>query len=638
MISASSSQIVLPDRFRIDREIGRGGMAVVYSAHDHHLSREVAIKVLAEELSSVVGAERFKREIDVMAKLVHPGIVALFDSGEADGRLYYVMPLISGETLRGRLIRERRLTMEDTAAWGADIADALAYAHGLGIVHRDVKPENIFTIGGRALLSDFGIARVVHAVAGPAGSLTTAGMLIGTTTYMSPEQVSGEVEVNGQSDLYSLGCVLYELLAGVPPFVATTPLAVLAKHLSELPRSLKEHDVRISPAMEAIVMQLLAKNPKDRPSGAVELARALRSAPAPGHSARGVDKKTPALSSSPTPADELVNKGQQAWRRGVPGGAGARLTLEESRVYFERALAIEPRNARALCGISNYYSVMAIRGYLDRETAFAKGRELLFSALAADDRCAEVYTQLGVRALYYDDDFDAAARHIQHARKLDPDEPDALRFQSVVFKILGRLDEAVAMAREATQRAPDASSLWNGLGDALIAAGRNAEAVDALKRAISLKAGYGPALERLELALFRIGEVDRALETRVSRLRVASHGERAKILEREAAEVGFAKARLRDVSRELDQLLSEAEKNDPFIEYFSGRSPADCIVIAYAELGEWNKAMDWVERAYERRPGRLRRMLTDHPFDHHGLAVDPRYARLLRVAGLEDLL
>jgi len=638
MISASSSQIVLPDRFRIDREIGRGGMAVVYSAHDHHLSREVAIKVLAEELSSVVGAERFKREIDVMAKLVHPGIVALFDSGEADGRLYYVMPLISGETLRGRLIRERRLTMEDTAAWGADIADALAYAHGLGIVHRDVKPENIFTIGGRALLSDFGIARVVHAVAGPAGSLTTAGMLIGTTTYMSPEQVSGEVEVNGQSDLYSLGCVLYELLAGVPPFVATTPLAVLAKHLSELPRSLKEHDVRISPAMEAIVMQLLAKNPKDRPSGAVELARALRSAPAPGHSARGVDKKTPALSSSPTPADELVNKGQQAWRRGVPGGAGARLTLEESRVYFERALAIEPRNARALCGISNYYSVMAIRGYLDRETAFAKGRELLFSALAADDRCAEVYTQLGVRALYYDDDFDAAARHIQHARKLDPDEPDALRFQSVVFKILGRLDEAVAMAREATQRAPDASSLWNGLGDALIAAGRNAEAVDALKRAISLKAGYGPALERLELALFRIGEVDRALETRVSRLRVAGHGERAKILEREAAEVGFAKARLRDVSRELDQLLSEAEKNDPFIEYFSGRSPADCIVIAYAELGEWNKAMDWVERAYERRPGRLRRMLTDHPFDHHGLAVDPRYARLLRVAGLEDLL
>jgi tRNA A-37 threonylcarbamoyl transferase component Bud32/lipoprotein NlpI len=613
-------------------------MAVVYSAHDHHLSREVAIKVLAEELSSAVGAERFQREIQLMAKLVHPGIVALFDSGEAGGRLYYVMPLISGETLRGRLVRERRMTMEDVAAWGADIADALAYAHGLGIVHRDVKPENIFTIGGRAVLADFGIARVVHNVADQTGSLTTAGMIIGTTAYMSPEQVSGETEVDGQSDLYSLGCVLYELLAGIPPFVAPSPMGVLAKHLSESPRSLKEHDVRISPAMEAIVMELLAKNPKDRPLGAVEVARALRSAPAAGHSARSADKKPAAPSTSPLPADGLIDKGMQAWRRGIPGGAGAQLALQESRAYFERALAIEPRNARALSGMANYYGVMATRGYIDRDAGFAKAREFVFSALAADDRCTEAHAFLGVTALYFDDDFHSAARHFQRALEIDPYEPDSLRYQSVVFKILGRLDEAVAMAREATERAPDAASVWNGLGDTLIAAGRNAEAVDALKRAISLKPGYGPALERLELALFRIGEADRALETRVSRLRVAGLGERARILEREAAEAGFAEARLRDVRRELDQLLTEAEKNDPFIEYFTSRSPADCIVIAYAELGEWDKAMDWVERAYERRPGRLRRMLTDHPFDHQGLAVDPRYARLLRVAGLEDLL
>ena len=636
MAAPASPPIVLPARFSINREIGRGGMAVVYGAHDHHLSREVAIKVLAEELSSTLGIERFQREIDLMAKLVHPGIVSLFDSGEADGRLYYVMPLVSGETLRDRLVRERRMTMEDTAGWGADIADALAYAHGLGIVHRDVKPENIFTIGGRAVLSDFGIARVVQDAASPAGSLTTAGMVIGTMTYMSPEQVSGEVD--GQSDLYSLGCVLYELLAGVPPFVGPTPLAVLAKQLSESPRSLKEHNVRISPEMEAIVMQLLAKDPKDRPSGAVEVARALRSASAAWHPVKSVDKKPAVPSGAPTPADELVNKGMQAWRRGIPGGAGAQLTLQESRAYFERALAIEPQNARALCGLSSYYSVMATRGFLDRDTASAKGRDLMFSALAADDRCAEVYVLLGVTALYWDDDFHAAARHIQRALELNPDEPDALRFQSVVFKILGRLEEAVAKAREATERAPDAPSLWNGLGDVLIAAGRNAEAVDALKRAISLKAGYDPALERLELAFFRIGEVDRALETRVSRLRVAGQGERAKILEREAGEVGFAEAWLCDVRRELDQLLSEAEKNDPFFEYFSSRSPADRIIIAYAELGEWNKAMDWVERAYERRPGRLRRMLTDHPFDRQGLAVDPRYARLLRVAGLEELL
>lgn len=638
MTSTASPPIVLPDRFRIDREIGRGGMAVVYSAHDHHLSREVAIKVLAEQLSTVVGAERFKREIDVMAKLVHPGIVALFDSGEADGRLYYVMPLVSGETLRERLVRDRRLKVEDVAAWGADIADALAYAHGLGIVHRDVKPENIFAIGGRAVLSDFGIARVVHDVTAPSASLTTAGMVIGTATYMSPEQVTGEVEVGGQSDLYSLGCVLYELLAGVPPFVATTPMGVLAKHLSEPPRPLKEHGVQISPTMEAIVMQLLAKNPKDRPAGAVEVARALRAAPTAPYSVRSVDTKPAAPAVTHTPADKLAIKGQQTFRRAVQGGVGARLALEEAHAYFERAFALEPQNARALTGLASYYSVMAIRGFMDRETGMAKGNELMFAALAADDKTPEVYVLLGVNALYWGDDFHAAARHFQHAIELDPNEPDALRFQSIVLKILGRLEEAVATAREATERAPDAPSIWNGLGDALIAAGRNAEAVDALKRAITLKAGYGPALERLELALFRIGELDRALETRVSRLRLAGNSERAKILETEAAEVGFAEARLRDVRRELDQLLAEAEKNDPFTEYFTSRSPADCIVIAYAELGEWNKAMDWVEQAYERRPGRLRRMLTDHPFDHQGLAVDPRYARLLRVAGLEELL
>ena len=614
-------------------------MAVVYSAHDHHLSREVAIKVLAEELSSVVGAERFQREIDVMAKLVHPGIVALFDSGEAHGRLYYVMPLVSGDTLRERLIRDRRMTMEDTAAWGADIADALAYAHGLGIVHRDVKPENIFTIGGRAVLSDFGIARVVHDVASPAASLTTAGMVIGTTTYMSPEQVSGDTEIDGQSDLYSLGVVLYELLAGVPPFVATTPLGVLAKHLSEKPRPLKDHDVRTSPAMEAIVMQLLEKNPKDRPAGAGEVARALRSAPHTGStSAQEVERKSVAGEPSLTPADELTLRGQQAWRRGVPGGPGAQLALEEARTYFERALALEPNKASALMGLSNYETVSAVRGFQDREAGFAKGRELLFKALAADDRCAEAYMGLGVMTLYWDDDFHAAVRHFRRALELDPNGPEALRFQSVVLKILGRTDEAVEAARASTDRAPDASTTWNGLGDVLIAAGRNAEAVEALKKASSLKPGHAPILERLELAYYRIGEFDLALETRASRLRLGGFGERAEILEREAQELGFPEARLRDVKRELEGLLSDAEKNDPFVEYFSSRSPADRIVIAYAELGEWSKAMDWIERAYQRRPGRLRRMLTDHPYDHHGLAVDPRYARLLRVAGLEELL
>jgi tetratricopeptide (TPR) repeat protein len=622
----------------MDREIGRGGMAVVYSAHDHHLDREVAIKVLAEELSNAVGAERFQREIALMAKLVHPGIVALFDSGQADGRLYYVMPLVSGETLRDRLIRDRRMTNEDTAAWGADIADALAYAHGLGVVHRDVKPENIFTIGGRAVLSDFGIARVLG-LAEQSVALTTAGAVIGTVSYMSPEQASGDIELDGSADLYSLGCVLYELLTGAPPFVGRTAFVVLAKHLTESPRPLKDHDVAISPAMEAIVMQLLEKKPKDRPTGAAEVARALRGVLHTGAgAAKAVDRNAASSKSPPTPADELTNRGRQAWRQGVPGGTGARLALEEARAYFERALAMEPNNARALAGLSNYHTVMAVRGFKDRDEGFAIGRELLFKALATDDRCADVYMSLGVMALYFDDDFRAAARHFRRALELDPNEPEALGFQSIVLKILDRTDEAVETAHAATAQAPDAPAAWNGLGDVLIAAGRDAEAVDALKKAISIKSGYGPALERLELAYYRIGEHDRALETRASRLRLSGHNERADILEREAGELGFPEARLHDLRREIEEILSDAEKSDPFVEGVTSRSPADCIVIAYAELGEWSKAMDWIERAYQRRPGRLRRLLTDHLYDHHGLAVDPRYARLLRVAGLEELL
>lgn len=638
MPTSTSRPIALPARFRMEREIGRGGMAVVYSAHDDHLDRRVAIKVLADELSHAVGAERFQREIALMAKLVHPGIVALFDSGEADGRLFYVMPFVEGETLRDRLTREPRMAVQDAALLAADIADALAYAHGLGIVHRDVKPENIFTISGRAVLSDFGIARV-RGLAEQNVALTTAGTVIGTTTYMSPEQASGAIELDGQSDLYSLGCVLYELLAGAPPFVGATPFVVLAKHLTERPRPLTDYDVQVPPAMEAIVMQLLEKNPQDRPAGAAEVARALRAAMhTSGEVADELYRKPDTTKRSRSPADELTEKGYQAWRLGVPGGAGARLALDEARAYFERALAMDPNNARALCGLADYHSVMAVRGFHDREAGFAKGRDLVFKALAADDKCPDVYMSLGVMALYFDDDFHAAGRHLRRALELDPKHPEALRFQSIVLKILGRADEAVEAARASTVLAPDVPVAWNGLGDALIAAGREAEAVDALKKAISLKSGYAPALERLELAYHRIGEFDWALETRASRLRLTGHHDRADILEREAAEVGFPEARLRDVKRELDELLSDAEKNDPFVEYFSSKSPADRIVIAYAELGEWSKAMDWIERAYQRRPGRLRRMLTDHPYDHHGLAVDPRYARLLRVAGLEELL
>ena len=221
---------------------------------------------------------------------------------------------------------------------------------------------------------------------------------------------------------------------------------------------------------------------------------------------------------------------------------------------------------------------------------------------------------------------------------LDPENAEALRFQSVVYKILGRTEDAVQIARAATARAPEVAFVWNGLGDALLASGRNAEAISALERAIALQPGYGPPQERLELAHLRLGELEMAVEIRASRLRLGGLRDRADLLVSDAAAVGPAEAIQRDLRRELEELLQKAEQTDPFEDYYLSRTTADQIVVVYAALGEWHQAMDWVERAYARRPVRLRRMLTEPPFDRRGLAVDPRYARLLRVAVMEDLL
>ena len=617
----------LPERFRIEQEIGRGGMATVYRAHDTHLDRFVAIKVLSSHLSHSVGAERFQREIALMAKLVHPGIVALFDSGEVDGRLYYVMPFVAGENLRARLIRERRMAAGDAVALGADVAEALAYAHGAGIVHRDVKPENIFTVGGRAVLADFGIA---HIAGTGDGGLTSAGMVLGTVAYMSPEQASGDAGVDGRSDLYSLGCVLYELVTGEPPFSAANQIGVLTKHMTEPPVPARERNTGLSPALDDVIMRLLAKEPAQRPATAGEVARALRLASPSGE----VAPAAPA----PSDADRLVQDALQAIYLSVSAGPAARSHLAQAEAYLKRALSIRPDHPRGLTAMANWLYTMGRHGYMPMEEASVQGRELLLNALAADDRLAEVHNSLGKIALYYDDDCHAAARHIDRAVSLDPKDAEALRFQAVVYKILGRIEEAVRIARRAAAQAPEMALNWNGLGDVLLAAGRNAEAVDALRKAIALQPGYGPALERLELAHFRLGELDVAADLRASRHRVAGRGAQADLLAKDTTALGPGEAIRRDLTRELEALLQQAETTDPFEPYNLTRVAADEIVMRYAALGQWSQAMDWVERSFARRPVRLRRMLTDLPFDRRGLAADPRYARLLRVAVLEDLL
>ena len=264
----------LADRYQIERELGSGGMATVYLAHDVKHDRKVALKVLRPELSAILGAERFLAEIKTTANLQHPHILSLYDSGEADGLVFYVMPYVEGESLRDRLTREKQLPVDEAVRIAREVADALDYAHRHGVVHRDIKPENILLHDGRAMVADFGIALAVSRSDGGT-RMTETGMSLGTPHYMSPEQAMGEREITPKADVYALGCVLYEMLCGEPPFMGPTAQAIIARVMTEEPRSLTIQRKTIPLHVEAAVHMALAKLPADRFATAAQLAEAL---------------------------------------------------------------------------------------------------------------------------------------------------------------------------------------------------------------------------------------------------------------------------------------------------------------------------------------------------------------------------
>jgi eukaryotic-like serine/threonine-protein kinase len=263
----------LADRYRLERELGQGGMATVYLAHDLRHERKVAIKVLRPELAAVIGAERFVREIRTIAALQHPHILGLIDSGEVGGTAYYVMPFVEGESLRDRLVREKQLPVPDAVRIATEVASALDYAHRHGVIHRDIKPENILLHDGQALVADFGIALALSSAGGT--RMTETGMSLGTPHYMSPEQAMGQREITARSDVYALGCVLYEMLIGEPPFTGPTAQAIVAKVMTEEPRPLTLHRKTIPSHVEAAVLTSLSKLPADRFDTAKQFAEAL---------------------------------------------------------------------------------------------------------------------------------------------------------------------------------------------------------------------------------------------------------------------------------------------------------------------------------------------------------------------------
>ena len=266
-------QNAIGDGYTIGREIGRGGMATVFLAHDRKHDRQVALKILQTDSATRSAAERFQREIRVLARLQHPNLLPVFDSGVADGRLWYAMPFVEGESLRAKLEREGKLDIATAVSMLVALADALTYAHASGVIHRDIKPENILLSHSIPMLADFGIAAALDA--GPGGKLTEAGMAIGTPEYMSPEQATGEATVDRRTDIYSLGCVGFEMLTGKPPFEGANARAVVARMLSSPAPSIRSVRAEISPALESVIARAIAREPEERWQTGSEFSEAL---------------------------------------------------------------------------------------------------------------------------------------------------------------------------------------------------------------------------------------------------------------------------------------------------------------------------------------------------------------------------
>jgi len=253
----------LKGKYEIERELGHGGMATVYLANDPRHQRQVAIKVLRPDLAAALGPDRFLREIRIAANLNHPHILALFDSGEADGFLYYVMPYIKGNTMRDRIDKEGELPVNEAVRLIREVADALAFAHSQGVVHRDIKPDNVMLTGSHAIVADFGVAKAVSEATGR-DKLTTAGVALGTPAYMSPEQATADPHVDHRADIYALGAMAYELLSGRTPFTGATPQSILAAHVTQEVESVRKHRDQVPVGLDSVIMRCLAKKPADR--------------------------------------------------------------------------------------------------------------------------------------------------------------------------------------------------------------------------------------------------------------------------------------------------------------------------------------------------------------------------------------
>src|SRR6266550_1490858 len=650
----------LGDRYRIERVLGRGGMATVYVAEDLRHRRQVAIKVLRPDVAAAIGAERFLREIAIAARLTHPHVLPLIDSGQADGSLYYVMPYVRGETLRERLVREQRFALKDTLRIAREVGAGLDYAHREGFVHRDVKPENVL-------------------------------LAIGTPEYMSPEQAAGDRELDGRCDEYALACVVYEMLAGEPPFSGDSARAVVAKHLSEPPAPLRARRPDAPAAVEQALARALAKAPADRFASVAQFTAALEETrPGAAPSLVGRTRSIavlPFVNASADPdneylsdgiSDELINaltkvdglriasrtsafalKGKPQDIRGIGALLGVSAVLEgtvrqsgdrlritaqlythnlqayslylkgrfcwnkrsqegvlESISFFKEAIDHDPDYALAYSGLSDSYALQVDYRSVPVTEGYRLAREYALKALALDQSLPEAHTSLAWVLHVYDWDWPGAMREYARALELNPGFATAHHWYSYVLLVNGQSDQAMTEVLTALELDPSSLSNRRGVGWISYYTRRYDQALYHLRRAVAMNPTSEDTYRVMGLVLMQQGgyaEAERAFREAITLSPDLSYATAG------VAHVLALSGRRREAEAMVAEL--EARAREHYV------TPV-ALCIAHLGLRNVDQVFHWLDRAYEDRRGWLTYMKVDPIFD--AVRDEPRYAAFLK--------
>jgi len=729
----------LEDRYILERELGSGGMATVYLAEDLKHRRKVAVKVLRPELAALLGPERFSREIEIAARLNHPHIVSLYDSGEAEGFLFYVMPCIEGESLRQRLRREKQLSIEEALRLTLQVAAALHYAHGRNLVHRDIKPENILLHEGEAMVADFGVAWAANTAG---DRLTATGLSLGTPEYMSPEQAAGDA-VDGRSDLYSLGCVLYELLAGEPPYTGINAQAVIAKRFTDPLPGVRRLRPTVPLGVEQALMRALALVPADRFESAEAFAKALTAPAAAQPKLRSV-AVLPFLNFSADPENEFFADGitedviahlskirslkvisrtsvmpfrkrEQSLREigaklgvatlleGSVRRAGSRVRIvaqlidaetdrhlwaetydrdltdiftiqtdvalkiaaaleaelspeerrqirkeptqnleayqqyvlgkncmvrwtqegvEKGLKHLEQAVARDPNYALAYAMKAYAYvdSATGVAGALPPEEAFGEAKAAVARALAIDSGLAEGHAVLGYLKIACDYDWAGGEEELKRAIELNPNSGEAYDFYGLMLAAQERYDEAIEMQRRAHEVDPLAHRM--DIATTYLRARRYDQALQAVTRVLQDDPHFALAHATLGWAHLLSGRPEEGLASLQKALSISPESSMYLGQLGEAYGLTGRNSEAREVLQRLEELSKERYVSPYHIAY------------VYTGLGDHDRAMDMLERAYNERAGAIFGIKGSFLFTP--LREHPRFKALLKKMNLGE--